>query len=72
MTVWVSLVFCWGLGAATCQVVVPEQQRAVSLAYCAIEGQQLAASWLNTHAKDWRLDRVRCSPGSKPENQDEI
>ncbi len=72
MLVTLSIVFCLATNPTQCQKVFPEPSETadLGLANCAIRGQQLAAEWLDEHPK-WMLDRVRCTIGNVP-RQDEI
>ena len=72
MLVTLSLVFCLAANPTQCQKLFPEpaDTAELGLANCAIRGQQLAEQWLAEHPK-WVLDRVRCTIGNEP-RQDEI
>jgi hypothetical protein len=66
MNVLLSIVFCLTANASECQTVRPVQPDGfVGIAGCTIEGQQEAAAWLEEHPK-WRLDRIKCTLGNKP------
>ena len=61
--VFLSLVFCWGLGSSNCESV-PGPHPYKSEARCAMDAQQLAASWLRRRDPQWRLVGWTCGPGA--------
>ena len=71
MLVTLSIVFCLAASPTQCQKVFPEPSETaeLGLANCAIRGEQLAAQWLDVHPK-WMLDRVRCTIGNAPRQDD--
>ena len=71
MLVTLSIVFCLAVNPTHCQKVFPEPSETadLGLSNCAIRGQQLAAQWLGEHPK-WMLDRVRCTIGNAPREDD--
>jgi hypothetical protein len=71
MLVTLSIVFCLAANPTQCQKLFPEpaETAELGLGNCAIRGQQLAVQWLDQHPR-WALDRVRCTIGNEPRQDD--
>jgi hypothetical protein len=78
MPIYISLMFCVGLGHApmvgngpNCVTIVPDEPPAAGPAFCMMRGEELAPLWLKEHP-GWHLEKVRCTFGSKPQASNDI
>lgn len=74
MPVYLSFLVC-ALGATSpnstsCYVTVPYTEPMAGLAACQIKGEVMAAEFKANH-HGWKVSRIRCTLGSRPQPQDQ-
>jgi hypothetical protein len=65
--IFLTLIFCWGLGTGNCESV-PGITPFKSEASCSASARQLAADWLREHEAKWHLIGWTCGPPPEEES----